>query len=80
MALQISNLKRRLRHVREEMEDKQVWIKKAEKEIKTADVFVRRNTFKLEWDQGITEEMQNEYDKRNRWVIDEKKKFPLDFA
>ncbi|KAL4570194.1 hypothetical protein LXL04_025845 [Taraxacum kok-saghyz] len=57
---------------------KEKWIKKAELEIKTVVVAVNGQCFRLDFEQYITKEKEEEYRKRNAWVIEEKK-FPLEF-
>ena len=63
----------------EEIVSKENWIKMVEREMKSDVAVVNKLCFRLDVEQDITKEMEEEYRKRNAWVIDEKKKFPLEF-
>ncbi|KAL4556543.1 hypothetical protein LXL04_039199 [Taraxacum kok-saghyz] len=69
----IQKEKDKLWELEEEMVIKAKWIKKAERDIKTAVAAVNGQCFRLDFEQDITKEMEEEYRKRNAWVIDEKK-------
>ncbi|KAL4579875.1 hypothetical protein LXL04_016043 [Taraxacum kok-saghyz] len=77
-ASRIQKDKKKLSDLEEEIVSKEKWIKKAEREIKTAVAAVNGQCFRLYYEQDITKEMEKEYRKRNSWVIEEKN-FPLDF-
>ncbi|KAL4565548.1 hypothetical protein LXL04_029648 [Taraxacum kok-saghyz] len=74
----IQKEKKKLWEFEEEIVSKEKWIKKAEHEIKTAVAAVNGQCFRLDFEQDITKEKEEEYRKRNAWVIEEKK-FPLEF-
>ncbi|KAL4581063.1 hypothetical protein LXL04_017271 [Taraxacum kok-saghyz] len=74
----IQKEKEKLWEPEEEIISKEKWIKNVEREIKTDVAAVNGQCFRLDFEQDITKEKEEEYRKRNAWVIEEKK-FPLEF-
>ncbi|KAL4591137.1 hypothetical protein LXL04_004087 [Taraxacum kok-saghyz] len=71
-ASRIQKEKEQLRDLEEEIVNKERWIKKVEREIKTAVAAVNKHCFILDYEQDISKEMEDEYRKRNSWVNEEK--------
>ena len=71
--------RQRLDDLKEEVANKGHWIKNMQQEINTAKKWVDGKNLMLYIEQDKTRDLQKEYNKRNRWVIKEKKKFPSDF-
>lgn len=78
-AAQIAFERSRLCDLVNEVENKSLWIKSAEKQIKIAENWLKRNCSWLEVQEDTTEELEKKYNRSNRWVIEEKNKYPFDF-